>query len=175
MWPQRGPDPELERLLRRCAGGREGTGWWVVGVAVDGLPLAVLAAVEVGDAQGYRLHRAAVDGEGDVFVAEGVGQVPAGAGGHQLEAVVGEVGEPCRQPVEGLVTSSDPMVVRSRPNTVTGSWVDHMARRGPGSPLISACSAWSWRVRVGVRKSSSSLMATSRAGAWSPVPVSLAG
>jgi hypothetical protein len=73
-----------------------------VGMAVDDLPLAILAAVEVGDPQGQRRDRAAVHGEDDVFIAEGVGQVPAGAGGHQLEAVVGEVGEPRRQPVEGL-------------------------------------------------------------------------
>jgi hypothetical protein len=73
-----------------------------VGVAVDDLPLAILAAVEVGDLQGQRRDRAAVDGEDDVFVADGVGQVPAGAGGHQLEAVVGEVGEPRRQPAESL-------------------------------------------------------------------------
>lgn len=45
-------------------------------MAVDDLPLAVLAAVEVGDAQGQRLDRAAVHGEGGVFVADGVGQAP---------------------------------------------------------------------------------------------------
>jgi hypothetical protein len=44
-------------------------------MAVDGLPLAVLAAVDVGDTQGDRLDRAVVHGEGEVFVAEGVGQV----------------------------------------------------------------------------------------------------
>jgi hypothetical protein len=47
-------------------------------MAVDDLPLAVLTAVEVGDAQGNRLDRAAVHGKGEAFVAEGVGQVPAG-------------------------------------------------------------------------------------------------
>jgi hypothetical protein len=53
-------------------------------MAVDGPPLAILPPVDVGDAQGRRLDRAAVHGEGDVLVADGVGQVPAGAGGHQL-------------------------------------------------------------------------------------------
>jgi hypothetical protein len=129
-------------------------------VAVDGLPLAILAAVEVGDPQGQRRDRAAVDGEDDVFVAEGVGQVPDGAGSHQFEAVVGEVENRVASQWKTWVTSSDPMTVRSAPNTVTGSWVDHIARRGSGSPLISACSASSWRARVGVRKSSRSLMAT---------------
>jgi hypothetical protein len=56
-----------------------------VGVAVDDLPHAILAAVKVGDPQGQRRDEAAVDGEDGVFVAGGVGQVPAGAGGHQLE------------------------------------------------------------------------------------------
>jgi hypothetical protein len=37
-----------------------------VGMAVDDLPLAVLAAVEVGDAQGERRERDAVHGAGDV-------------------------------------------------------------------------------------------------------------
>jgi len=75
MWPQRGHASELERLLRRCVGGTKRSGWGDVGMAVDGLPLAVLAAVDVGDTQGDRLDRAVVHGEGEVFVAEGVGQV----------------------------------------------------------------------------------------------------
>ena len=43
-------------------------------MAVDNRPLAVLATVDVGDAQGPRRGRAGGQG-GDVFVAEGVGQV----------------------------------------------------------------------------------------------------
>ena len=54
----------------------------------------------MGDPQGQRRDRAAVHGDGDVFVANGIGQIPTDAGGHQLEAVVGEVGEPRRQPAE---------------------------------------------------------------------------
>jgi class 3 adenylate cyclase len=88
----------------------------------------------------------------------------------QFEAVVGEVGERVASQLKAWVASSDPMAFRSAPNTVTGSWVDHIARRGPGSPLISACSASSWRVRVGVRKSSSSLMATLPSGLGLLVP-----
>jgi len=71
-------------------------------MAVDDLPLAILAAVDMGHPQTNRLDRAAVHGEGEVLVAEGIGQVPTGAGGHQLEALVGAVGEPGRQPVEDL-------------------------------------------------------------------------
>jgi hypothetical protein len=48
-------------------------------VAVDNLPLAVLAAVDVGDAQGVRLDRNAVDGHRGVFVADRIGQVPTDA------------------------------------------------------------------------------------------------
>ena len=138
------------------------TGRGDVGVAVDDLPLAVLAAIDMGDPQGNRRDRAAVHGEGGVLVADGVGQVPAGPGGHQLQAEVGAVGEPGRQPAEGLARLLAPMASFMAPNTVTGSWVDQIARRGSGSPLVSALSASTWRARVGVRKSSSSLMATSR-------------
>jgi hypothetical protein len=60
-------------------------------VAVDDLPLAVLAAVEVGDPQGQRRDRAAVHGEDGVFVADGVGQVPAAADGMLLAAMVNDV------------------------------------------------------------------------------------
>src|SRR5215216_4352734 len=88
------PGPRPVHLLCRCVGGTKRSGWGDVGMAVDGLPLAILAPVDVGDAQGRRLDRATVHGEGDVLVADGVGQVPTGAGGHQLEAVVAEVGEP---------------------------------------------------------------------------------
>jgi hypothetical protein len=56
------------------AGGADRSGG--VGMAVDDLPLAVLAAIDVGDAQGVRLDRAAIQREGEAFVAEGVGQGP---------------------------------------------------------------------------------------------------
>ena len=113
-WSKHGPGPELELLFRRCVGGTERTGRGGVGMTVDDLPLAVLAAIHVGDAQSNRLDWAAVNGEGEMFVAEGVGQVPAGAGGHQLEAVVGAVGEPRREPVEGLgrLLGSDDALLR---------------------------------------------------------------
>ncbi len=48
---------------------------WVVTVAVDDLPFAVLPAVEVGDAERVGRDRAAVDGRRGVFVAHRVGQV----------------------------------------------------------------------------------------------------
>jgi len=49
MWPQCGP----ERLLRRCFAGKALIDRGSVAVAVDDLPLAVLATVDVGDAQVY--------------------------------------------------------------------------------------------------------------------------
>ena len=44
-------------------------------MAVDDLPLAVLAAVDVGYAQGVRVEWGAVPGHRGVLVADGVGQV----------------------------------------------------------------------------------------------------
>jgi len=70
-------------------------------VAVDDLPLAVLAAVDVGDPQRVRLVRDAVAGVCGVFEADRVRQVPADAGGDKVEALRGAVGEPGREPVEG--------------------------------------------------------------------------
>ena len=75
----------------------------------------------MGDAQGERRDRAAVHGDGDVFVADGVGQIPTGPGGHQLEAVVGEVENRVASQRKTWRASSDPMTVFSAPNTVTGS------------------------------------------------------
>jgi len=49
--PRRGPDSELERLLRRCVGGSGLIDRDVVGVAVGDPPLAVFAAEDVGDAK----------------------------------------------------------------------------------------------------------------------------
>src|SRR5438552_3092571 len=65
--------------LRRCLGGRALIDREAVAMAVDDLPLAVLAAVDVGDAQGIRLDRDAVPGHRGVFVADRIGQVPADA------------------------------------------------------------------------------------------------
>jgi len=58
-----------EGLLRRYVSAKELTGREGVGVAVDDLPLAVFAAIDMGDAQGKRRDRAAVHGEGGVFIA----------------------------------------------------------------------------------------------------------
>jgi hypothetical protein len=49
----------------------------LVAVAVDDLPLAVLAAVDLGDAQGVRLDGDAVDRHRGVLELDRVGQVAA--------------------------------------------------------------------------------------------------
>jgi uncharacterized protein (DUF2252 family) len=101
------PEASIRRSLRSRARlsvpfpphrpGQRWVGRGRVGVAVDDLPVAVLAAVEVGDAQDVRSDRFAVDRHRGVLVADGVGQVPTDAGGDQLEPVGGAVGEPRRQ------------------------------------------------------------------------------
>jgi hypothetical protein len=62
-------------------------------MAVDDLPLAVLATVEVGRPKGV-LGRGTVHGRCGVLVADGVGQIATDAGADQLEAIGGAVGEP---------------------------------------------------------------------------------
>jgi hypothetical protein len=69
-------------------------------MAVDDLPLTVLATVDVGDAQGVRLEWDAVPRDRGVLVADGVGLVPADARGDELEAVGGAAGEPRPEPAE---------------------------------------------------------------------------
>src|SRR4029079_15516350 len=64
----------------------------VVSMAMDDLPLAVLAPVDVGDADGDRLDRAAGDGPVEALEAEGVGQVAADADHFDIEAEVAHVG-----------------------------------------------------------------------------------
>lgn len=69
-------------LLRLCGwaliGGR------VVAVAVDDLPFAVLAAIDVGDAEAAKLGRRAVDGNGSAFKADCLGQVSTDACGVEV-------------------------------------------------------------------------------------------
>jgi hypothetical protein len=56
----------------------------------------------VGDAQGVGLDRDANNRIGDVFEADHIRQVATGAGGDQIEAVVGGVRPPRRQPAKDL-------------------------------------------------------------------------
>jgi hypothetical protein len=55
-------------------------------MALDDLPLAVLAPFDVRDPEDVRLHRAAVDGHRGAFIADRVGQVTAHARGDEVEA-----------------------------------------------------------------------------------------
>ncbi len=71
-------------------------------MAMDDLPLTVLAPVDVGDAQGVRLQRNAVPGHRGVFVADRVGQVATDICGDKLEAIRGAVGEVRPQRAEEL-------------------------------------------------------------------------
>ena len=66
------------------------------------------------------------------------------------------------QPTSRL-TWSHPLAHRSASSIVTGSWVDHMARRGAG-PLWSACSGFDLAGEGGGEESSRSLMTASRVG-----------
>lgn len=61
------------RLRSRCLGGRALIDREAVAMAVNDLPLAVLAAVHMGDAQGIRLERDAVPGHRGVFEADRIG------------------------------------------------------------------------------------------------------
>lgn len=74
----------------------------MVGMTMGDLLLAVLAPVDVGDAQRVRLSRNACNGDRGVFIANGVGHIPTLAGGDEVEAERGAVGEPHRKHIGGL-------------------------------------------------------------------------
>lgn len=69
-------------------------------MAMDDLPLPVLAPVDMGDAEGVRVNRGTVHRRCRVFVADGVGQVPTDTGGDELKAIGGAGGEARREPAE---------------------------------------------------------------------------
>ena len=103
-------------------------------MAVDDLPVAVLATVDLGDPQGVRVDWDAVDRHRGVFQLDRVGQVAADAGGEDLDALVSAVH---RDAIERKIslTRAQPLPLIPAPNKVTGSLVDHIASRGCGSPL----------------------------------------
>src|SRR3954452_6227441 len=65
-------------------------------------PFAVLPPEHVGDTQGVRLDRITQDRVRDVLEADDVGQIPADAGGHEIEPGVADVGPTPREPAEGI-------------------------------------------------------------------------
>ena len=123
-------------------------------MAVDQFPLAVFQAVDVGDPHVDRLGRPAVDAHLPLLVAGGVGKVSSGM--DYLERVAGlSVGEPGAYPLEGLAEIVPAGLQGPQaPNTLTGSWRDHMVMSGPGSPATIASLAIRWRSSVLVVKSS---------------------
>lgn len=78
---------------------------------VGDLPLALLAAEDVGDAQGVRLDRDADDRIRNVFEAVHVRQVATDAAGDQVEAVVRAIGPPRRQPAEGKRQNAERLAI----------------------------------------------------------------
>jgi hypothetical protein len=73
-----------------------------VSVTMDDLPLAVFAAIDMRHAQAIRLERNANPRGRGMFVADCIGQIPADAGGDELEAVGGAVGVSRPEPAEDL-------------------------------------------------------------------------
>lgn len=74
----------------------------MVGMTMGDLLLAVLAPVDVGDAQRVRLSRNACNGDRGVFIANGVGHIPTHACGDEVEAERGAAGEPRPKHIGGL-------------------------------------------------------------------------
>src|SRR3984957_6695574 len=71
-----------------------------VAVAMNDLPFTVLPAEHVGDAQHVLPDGPTVDGDHGALEADRVGQVTAEAGGHEVQAVVADAGEPRGEPAE---------------------------------------------------------------------------
>ena len=65
-------------------------------MTVDHLPIAVLSAVNMRNAQLARLNGAAADGHQGCLVTDDVREITADARGNKLELKVGAVGEPRR-------------------------------------------------------------------------------
>ncbi len=63
-------------------------------MAVDDLPFAVLAPVDVGDADRDRRDGTAVDGPVEAFEAHGIGEVAANVGDLDIKSKVADVGRP---------------------------------------------------------------------------------
>jgi hypothetical protein len=74
----------------------------MVGMTMGDLLLAVLAPVDVGDAQRVRLSRNACHGDRGVFIANGVGHIATHACGDEVEAERGAAGEPRPKHIGGL-------------------------------------------------------------------------
>ena len=131
-------------LARRRPGGKAVIDWGAVAMAVDDLPLAVLATVDVGDPHGVRPLRDVVAGVCGVFQADRVARSPLtpAARRSKLWVVQSENREASQWKV--WLTSSQPLLLTpDAPNTVTESWADDIASCGPGSPLWNASTATS--------------------------------
>src|SRR5918992_5611051 len=74
----------------------------VVGVAVDDLPLTILAPVDVGGADRHRLYGATGDRAAEAFEPERVRQIPADLDALDIDSEVAHVGEARRDPGIGL-------------------------------------------------------------------------
>jgi hypothetical protein len=101
-------------------------------VAVDDLPQAVLASVDVGDPQGVS-GGLAVGDDGLVLEADRVGEVGARTGRYQLELVLAQARETAGEPAESTAHLGPPasarhcgaeqgerVAVRPRPRTGPG-------------------------------------------------------
>lgn len=124
------------------------------------LPLASLATEHGGNAQQVGLRWCPLDGRGRVLERQDVCEVTARAGSDDLVPVGGAVGEKCSELLEDRADLSPPFPFKAAPNRVTGSWWDHMAIRGPASPLWRAISASFSRGMVSVRKAATSVPIT---------------
>jgi hypothetical protein len=134
-------------------------------MAMDDLPLAVLAAIDMCNPKDVRLWRSAIDGDSLAFVADCICEVTADPGGNELKLILAAVGESRRDPAEGtayvlpsafarIPTSEQRHRIACRPHLHARRYI----------PLCNASSASIWRGIVVARKSSSSL-------AVSPLPL----
>src|SRR5215471_5423618 len=110
-----------------------------VGVAVDELPVAVNAPVDVGNPEHRVAHRAAVDADMAALKAHRVGEVPLEAttvrSTSTASAPVKRLPTHCMVSVTGLCPFS---MGPHAPNRVTSSETAQWLIMGPGSPLYMA-------------------------------------
>ena len=97
-------------------------------MAVDELPVAVNAPVDVGNPQGHVTRRAAVDADVAAFQARGVGQIPAGGDGEVLQAHGAWMPVSCARVLRNASSAMSKPPFRSGPGMARGQ--DSMV--GPG-------------------------------------------
>jgi hypothetical protein len=131
-------------------------------MTMDHPPLAVLAPIYVRHTDPARTHGSSVERDERSLVTHVVREVVTDTRRDDLETEVAAVGERLATSRKLRLTASVPLgATPSAPNTVTGSFGDHVSNHNVGSPPCMASPAAWCRGSVASRNSSVSLTTSS--------------